>query len=1011
MNRGRSPTCRIAALILIATSSMRSSLAQNYTQISGSILDGSGASVPSAAVNAVDEETGFRHSAVSQPDGSYAVSSLQPGIYKITVRKAGFRTMIRFGVRVSESRPARVDFKLVVGSVQETITVEGSAAMLNTQDASVGTLTGREEIERLPLGGRGLLSLLELSPGVVVTPATRGEAGQFTVNGQRPNTHYFTVDGVSANSGVSGGGVPAQATGGSLPGTTAFGSLDSLVQLDALQEARVQTSTTAPQFGRLPGAQVALTSRSGSNEFHGSLLFGLRNEKLDANDWFANRHGDERAALRLQDSAATLGGPIWRDRTFFFLSYEGLRLLQPFVWRAPVPSLAARESSLDWAQPLLGLFPAPNGPGLGNGLNEWTGSTTRPSRLDTGSLRLDHAISSRLTAFGRYSESPSETEFGSGSVNHLDLSSRSITLGLDARGTPNLVFDLRLNSSSTESRSVWRPDGPLAAPACFIEPVTSFFLHSAGVCDYLVRFSIAGVGQVVSGSEGRWRQSQFQVVQTAGLNRGSHSMRFGADYRRLAPMRNDATGALNLLADTVDSLNGSSNYWSAGSAPRHTTAVVEEVSLFAQDTFRITPRLTATYGVRWEFSPAPSSDTTAGFLDVEEASLVALRRSIWRSTSVNFAPRFGVAYQPTSGGRTVIRAGAGLYYDSSLSLATDLVNDGPLSVTGYTSPRHAPLSTTTLSFGFLPDLRLPLVTQWNASFEHAFDSRDVVSLGYAGSSGRSLIRREVGGAGSSERAWLALATNRGSSDYHAFEAQYRRRLARGIQVLASYAFSHSIDNSSADGGLYWAGSGSPASGDRASSDFNVRHALTAGFTYEFPRGGSPGLLRGWGLDGMFRARTGFPINVLTAEQFQGVTFQNIFRPDLVSGQPVWITDGSAPGGRRINRDAFRTVPSGMQGNLGRNALNGFGMSQFDLAVQRELFAGERRSIQFRIEAFNAFNHPNFADPVRFLASPFFGQSSSMLNLMLGTGSPGSGLAPVFQAGGSRSLRVVVRLKF
>ena len=1006
MNCGRSPTCRIAALILIAMTGVAQVRAPDYTQITGSILDGSGASVPGAAVSVTDEETGFRHSALSQPDGGYDVSSLRPGVYKITVRKPGFRTMIRFGVKVGESRPARVDFKLVVGSVQETITVEGSAVLLNTEDAAVSTVTGRDEIDRLPLGGRGLLSLLEFAPGVIVTPATRGEAGQFTVNGQRPNTHYFTVDGVSANSGISGGGVPAQATGGALPGHTAFGSLDSLVSLDALQEARVQTSTTVPQFGRLPGAQVALTSRSGSNELHGSLLFGLRNEKLDANDWFANRHGDERAPLRLQDFTATLGGPIWRDRTFFFLSYEGLRLFQPFVWRAPVPSLAARENSLAWAQPLLNLFPAPNGTELGSSLNEWIGSNSRPSRLDTGALRVDHAITSRLTAFGRYNESPSATEFGSGTVNHLDLDSRSVTLGLDARVTPNLVFDLRMNASSTRSRSVWIPAG--SAPACSLEPVTSFFLHSPGVCDYLVRFSVAGVGQVVSGSEGTWRQSQFQIVQTVGLNRGSHSMRFGGDYRRLTPMRSDATGALSILADTVDSLNGSSNYWSASSAPRHAVAIVEEISAFAQDTFRITPRLTATYGVRWEFSPGPSSDKPASFVD---GSPEALRQSIWKSTYANFAPRFGIAYQPLNGGRTVIRAGAGLYYDSSLSLATDLVNDGPLSVTGYTSPRHAPLSTTTLKFGFLPDLHLPLVTQWNASIEHAFGGRDVVSLGYAGSSGRDLIRREIGGAGSTETIWLALASNRGSSDYHAFEAQYRRRLTHGIQVLASYALSHSIDNSSTDGGLYWRGSGSTPGGDRASSDFDVRHVLTAGFTYEVPRSTRIHPLRGWSVDGMFRARTGFPINVLNAEQFQGVTFQNIFRPDLVSGQPVWISDVSVPGGRRINRDAFQAVSNGAQGSLGRNAVSGFGMSQLDLAVQREWFVAERRSIQFRIEAFNAFNQPNFADPVRFLASPFFGQSSSMLNLMLGTGSPGSGLAPIFQAGGARSLRVVVRVKF
>ena len=1009
MRCGRFCKLYLPTLPLFALASVAALRAQNFTHITGTILDASAASVPSAAVSVIDEDTGFRRTTLSQPDGSYIVSSLEPGVYKITVRKPGFRTMIRFGVRLNVSQPARADFKLVVGSVLETVTVQGSAALLNSDDASVGTLVGRDEIEHLPLSGRGILSVLELAPGVVITPATRGEAGQFTVNGQRPNTHYFTVDGVSANSGVSGGGLPAQTTGGALPGTTAFGSLDSLVSVDAIQEVRVQTSTTVPQFGRLPGAQVSLSSRSGSNELHGSLLYGFGNEKLDANDWFANHHGDVRAPLRLQDFAATLGGPIWRNHTFFFLSYEDMRLFQPFIWRAPVPSLAARQNSFDWAQPLLNLFPSPNGPELGNNLTEWTGRISRPSRLDTGAVRLDQAITSRITAFGRYSESPSATEFGSGPVNWLDLRSRSLTAGIDLRSSPNLVLDLRINASSTDSNSLWEPAGPSPVPACSLGTVTSFFLHSPNLCDYLVRFSIAGVGQVVSGSEGQRRQSQFQISQTASLNRGAHAIRFGADYLRLEPVRADATGALSILADTVNALAGSSDFWSANAAQQHTAAMVKEVSVFAQDTFRVSSRLTATYGLRWEISPGPFNRGTANFLDPSNGATVPLQQSLWRSTYTNFAPRFGIAYQPAA--RTVIRVGAGLYYDSSLSLATDLVNGGPLNVSEYTSARHAPVSIATLSFGFLPDLRLPLVEQWNASVEHAFDDRNVLSVGYVGSSGGNLLRREIGGPGSTERAWLALATNHGSSDYHAFEAQYRRRLVRGFQALVSYASAHSIDNSSSDAGLFWAGSGLTPAQDRASSDFDVRHVVTAGFRFEFPRTARVPLLRAWGVDGMFRARTGFPINVLDAEQFQGVTFQNIFRPDLAASQPIWITDNSVAGGRRLNSAAFRAAPASAQGDLGRNVINGFGMTQLDLAVERQFFVGERRSLQFRIEAFNALNHPNFADPVRYLTSPLFGQSGSMLNLMLGTGSPGSGLAPIFQSGGARSLRIVVRFRF
>ena len=980
-------------LICLAVAPLR---AQNYTLIAGIIQDSSGASTPDAMVSVVNEDTGFRRVTQSRSDGGYVVSSLQPGAYKVTVRKEGFRTAIRFGVKLNPAQPSRVDFRLVVGSVQETVTVEGSTPLLNSEDASVGTLAGRDEIERLPLNGGGLLSLLQLAPGVVVTPATRGEAGQFTVAGQRPNTNSFIVDGVSANSGVSGGGLPAQSTGGALPGMTAFGSLDSLVSRDALQEARVQTSTTVPEFGRLPGAQISLSSRSGSNQLHGSLFSSFRNELLDANDWFANQHGDGRASLRLQDFGGAMGGPLWRNRTFFFLSYEGMRLSQPFVWRQPVPSIASREGASAWVQPVLNLFPEPNGPGLGNGLAQWTAGMSRPSRLDSGSARLDHAFSSRLSAFGRYSDSPSSTQFGSNPVNLLDLRSRGVTLGLNWRARPDLLFDLRLNASSATAGSRWQPAGSSSLPVCFQ------LVGPSNNCDSLERLYIAGVGQVVSGPEGRRSQSQYEVNQTAAWNRGTHSVEFGADYVRLAPLRRDAAGTVSVLASNVDELADTSHVWFANSPAQNASAVMKEVSIFAQDTWRATSRLTVNYGLRWEISPAPDSSLLANFVDPLGSPTKALQ-PIWQSTYANFAPRLGLAYRPTNRGRTVIRAGGGFYFDSSLSLATDLVNGGPLNVTHYTSGRNGIFSTQ-LQFAFPQDLRLPLVKQWNFSLDHALDDRNVLSIGYVGSSGRDLIRREIGGLGSTATDWYALATNHGSSQYHSLQAQYRRRMARGVQALASYAWSHSIDNSSTDAGLYWAGSGLTPAQDRATSDFDVRHALTAGFTYEIPRGG-------WAMDGMFHARTGFPVNVLNAEQFTGINFENIFRPNLAFGQPVWIADAAAPGGRSINAAAFQSAPAAVQGNLGRNALSGFGMSQLDLAVRREFSLGEKRSLQLRIEAYNAFNHPNFADPIRFLSSPLFGQSPSMLNLMLGTGSPGSGLAPIFQGGGPRSLQVAVRFRF
>jgi len=310
-------------------------------------------------------------------------------------------------------------------------------------------------------------------------------------------------------------------------------------------------------------------------------------------------------------------------------------------------------------------------------------------------------------------------------------------------------------------------------------------------------------------------------------------------------------------------------------------------------------------------------------------------------------------------------------------------------------------------------LQLPRLTQWSFTLDQALGEHDMLSVGYVGSKGRRLIRREIGGPGNTETALFALTTNNGVSEYHGLQAQYRRRVMRGLQTLVSYSWAHSLDNDSSDASLLWAGAGSGAARDYASSDFDLRHSLTAAVTYELPArsAGRTRWLGGWAIDSLVRARNGFPISVVVNEQYQGILMANAFRPDQLLDQPVWIDDGAAPGGRRLNRAAFQAAPSGKQGSLGRNSIPGFSMGQVDLAARREFRVRDSKVIQLRFEAFNALNQANFGDPVRFLNSAIFGQSTSMLNLMLGTGSPGSGLSPIVQTGGPRSMQATVRFRF
>jgi hypothetical protein len=981
--------------------------------IQGRVLDPSQAAVPQAAITIVNQESGFRRVTETASDGGYSVRSLDSGVYKVTVRKDGFRTMIRFNVKVANLAAAQVDFTLSVGAVQETITVEGTAPPPGQEDASIGVRVFREDIQRLPLNGRGVLGLLELSPGTNVTPATRGESGQFTANGQRPNANYFTVDGASANTGVTAGGLPAQATGGVLPALSAFGSLDSLLPVEAVDELRVQTSSAMSELGRLPGANVALTSRSGSNEFHGSAVYRFRNEQLAANDWFANVAGVHRGPLRLHDIAPSFGGPIRRDHTFLFLSYQHMTLRGSYVSRQPVPSDATRAAAPFWVQPALNLYPQANGADLGSGLAAWYGRNVRPSQLDSGLARIDHALTSRATLFARYNVSPSSNEFGSTQINRLDLRFQSLTLGLNLRPGARWTVDLRGNESEAEAQSSWAPAGQASSSGCDLEPMTSYLFPNFGTCDALVRFSIGGVGQVVTGREGTRRQRQFQAVESTMWKAGSHAVRFGADYRRMVPIRRDATDVRSAIADDITSLTDKRNLW-LGSSPRiGTSTEVTELSLWAQDAWQISPRLLITPGLRWELNPSPAATPDTYFFHPETGTFFnGDKRLLWPVAYSSFAPRLGVAWRVSKSGRTVFRAGGGLFYDSSLSIATDLINGGPFSITQLTNSIHG-IFTSLLSYAFTPDLKLPRLTEWNFTLDQALGAHDILSAGYVGSKGGRLIRREVGGPGSTPTTLFALTTNNGASEYHGLQVQYRRRVLEGFQSLVSYSWSHSLDNDSSDAFLVWAGPGATAGRDHSSSDFDLRHSLTAALTYEFSGGptGRARWLGGWAIDSLVRARSGFPISVLLNEQYQGIAVANAFRPDRLLNQPIWTDDASVPAGRRLNRAAFQAAPAGTQGTLGRNSIAGFGMRQVDLALRREFRFRDSKVIQVRLEAFNLLNQANFADPVRFLDSAVFGQSTSMLNLMLGTGSPGSGLSPILQTGGPRSVQGTVRFRF
>ena len=372
--------------------------------LAGIVVDDSDALISDVVLTLVNVDTANERVVTASSQGRFAFPFVVPGRYAVTAQRAGFAPGQVSDIVLNVGDTVTVRITLRVGTVTEMISVVGDGVPLQNLSPALSTSVDRRFVEGLPMNGRSFQSLVLLAPGAVPVPATANRFGQFSVNGQRESTNYFTVDGVSANIGIAVDGASPFGGGGQYPGFNAVGGTTSLVSADALEEFTIQTSTAAPEFGRSPGAQVSIVTRSGTNRLTGSVFEFFRDEALDANDWFAERDGLPKADLRNHQFGGVLGGPIRRDRTFFFASYEGLRLDLPQTSLRAVPTQASRDAAVGPAGELLRAFPLPTGQDFGDGTAEFTGIYSEPSRLDAASLRIDHRLDSRWSLFGRYNQ-------------------------------------------------------------------------------------------------------------------------------------------------------------------------------------------------------------------------------------------------------------------------------------------------------------------------------------------------------------------------------------------------------------------------------------------------------------------------------------------------------------------------------------------------------------------------------------------------------------------------------
>jgi hypothetical protein len=669
----------------------------------------------------------------------------------------------------------------------------------------------------------------------------------------------------------------------------------------------------------------------------------------------------------------------------------------------------------------------------------FTGSYASRATLNATSLRIDHTFNDRFSIFGRYNYAPSQiagpaSGFSLSTYQTTLVNTQTLTLGVNMALSPSLSNTIRGNYSTQTSGQSYALDS--FGGATPLNP--SLLLESGSISQDDAFFYLFDASSLFVGNAGVSRTRQANVLDDLAISVGSHQLKFGGDYRALFL---NVGSPENYLAYEVPSTQAFVSGLNAGLVPYFVPFIFRPVqfltnafSFYGQDTWKVTSRLNLAYGLRWELDPAPiarGSTTLSAFENVNNPASVNLApsgASLWATTYRNFAPRFGIAYSLTPQGDFVVRAGVGIFYDTGVGNTANLAINFPNTANGFFQNVPVPISNLTpylptisllppysgLLQGASPNLQLPRSYQWNVALEKSFGGKQAISVTYVGQAGRDLIREEALPLSNSNfvsGSFLSLTVNDARSNYNALQVQYRRPLASRLQVLLNYSWSHSLDNASNDVVVALSNTIISGATDYASSLFDVRQSFSGGLSYDVPAAGKSGtiavLTKDWSLNTVIVARTGFPFNaVLFAPPSFALAGGALIRPDLVPGQPLWISAPNAPGGKILNINAFSIPSTPRQGTEGRNDIPGFGLTQVDFSIARKFPITERLNLQFRADAFNLLNHPNFTNPPGYIEyGPSQLRSPSMLNGGLG------GLNPLFQEGGPRSLQLSLKLTF
>jgi Carboxypeptidase regulatory-like domain/TonB dependent receptor len=1041
--------------------------------ISGVVKDASGGVIQSAQVKLENAATGVSFSLVTNESGFYSAPDLKAGTYNLSASAPGFSMVNRAGIEVRVQDRVAVDFELPVGESSSSVSVESQGPPLDNASSSLGQVVDERTIKNLPLNGRNYIQLASLGAGT--SPAQNSqERNTFIANGARSIQNSYLLDGIDNKNKIVGFD------------NSSAQSIEPVI--DSVQEFKVQTSTFSAEFGQSAGAVVNVTTKSGTNQLHGSAFEFLRNSFFDAAPYFQPADTNNPQLIQNQ-FGATLGGPIVKDRTFFFFGWQSSREVNAAPQLASVPTDAQKggifsspvyDPATTVANPtgtgytraefpgnripvsrfdpisakLLALYPQPNLTGKNNFFSNQRESVDNDQFVG----RVDHRFSDKDSLFGRYSTSnytnilPATLPPPASSPSIVTPEAHSFAASETHVFTPTLVNEARVGYQETRETQhinggrLFDQYGIIGAPnipSVNGLPVFSVTgLNSIGTTGPGSLLTPAtGSGNLPIDKQGR----TIQVDENLSWVRGQHTVKFGFDFQQVTLYANSTLNARPTYSFSGVYTQNPQNRSATGAAfadfllGQTSSAIVSTRSIsesrqhiyqgYVQDDWRVNSKLTLNLGLRYEL-PLPFYETANHYsnlildpgplygklLDASQASAAGYPNSFVNTNWHNFAPRLGFAYQLTP--KTVVRAAAGIFYgrDENVPVARRPTNNPPYFIqTTYTSDQIDPdvilsqgfpsnaLSPATVTNpsvnSYLRHSPTPYVEQWNFNIQQEVGAGLVAQVAYVGSSSHDLyypnqIDQPTPGPGtiqarrplsaySAVYAYAPLV----SASYESLQAQLERRFAKGLSLLAAYTYGHSIDNGSSqvDANVPAPQNAYNFSAERGSSNFDVRQRFVLSSVYELPFGkGKPFLNHsrignavagGWQLMGIFTAQAGLPFTPVL--NFDSTNTGTTARPNRIGS-------GSLPASEQgpqnwFNEAAFVSPTAYTFGNSGRNILTGPGLRNLDLGLSRFVSITERTNLEFRAEAFNLFNTPQFGLPNATLGVATAGAISTVVN--------------------------------